>query len=450
MLWLAIIVVGGVFFFVAHNFQVSQYERFAPWSDADGTLTAAGQNWVKGLALSAIGLLGMCLTVRRDGRPLRAAGWLPGLMLFYLAWSAASVLWSINPGLSCRRLAVLMFCVLGALGFARQFRPRDVALMAMVIAGAYLLVGVGTELALGTFRPWSPGYRFAGTVHPNTQGANLSVLCLASFCLARATTRRKAWLWTLFATGLVFLLLTKSRTSCAAFASALTALWLAGVSGRTKVLVATSAVFVICAGALAGSVFGVDADDKIAEVVMLGRQEESEALTGRLPIWTELANYIRERPLEGYGYESFWTTKHIEVISDELEWPLREAHNAYIDAILSVGLIGAATFLAVVMVGLGQAAAAFRRTADPGFALTLSLLVFGLVNACLESGNVSPNFIALMAGSGVVQLAFLEEGSETCVPLAACPRGGPLAACPPVPHGQTSCPWHPDGESRFD
>ena len=170
LLWLAIIVVGVVFFMVGHNFLVSQYERYAPWSDADGELTAAGQNWVKGLALSVIGLLGACLAIRRDGRPLRAEGWLPVLMIFYLAWSAASVLWSIDAGMSCRRLAVLTFLHCGDV----RVRPtvsaprrggdgrRDRRIL--------LAVGVCAELALGTFRPWSPEYRFAGTVHPNTQG----------------------------------------------------------------------------------------------------------------------------------------------------------------------------------------------------------------------------------------------------------------------------------------
>ena len=108
-----------------------------------------------------------------------------------------------------------MFCVLAALGFARQFRPRNIAFMALAISTAYLAVGLGTELALGTFRPWQTGYRFAGTVHPNTQGGNLTVLCAASFCLARCSMPTKPWLWVLFAVGLVFLLLTKSRTSCA-------------------------------------------------------------------------------------------------------------------------------------------------------------------------------------------------------------------------------------------
>jgi exopolysaccharide production protein ExoQ len=403
LLWLAIVVVGVVFFFVGHNFQVSTYERFAPWSDADGSMEA-GHNMAKGGALSLIGLLGAYLLLRHDGRTLRLTGWLPALMIFYLLWAASSLLWSINPGVAIRRLAVLGFCVLAAAGFARQFRPRDLALMAMVISGSYLLLGVATEIALGTFRPWVSGYRFAGTVHPNTQGTSLTALCLASFCLARSATHRQAWLWTLFAVGLIFLLLTKSRTACAALALALSVLWLLNVSVRTRVLAALGIALLISSAALSGFLFGIDVDDKLVDVVMLGRHEESEALSGRIPIWNELLNYVRSRPLQGYGYESFWTAKHIEAVSDEMQWPLREAHNTFIDAVLSVGLIGAGTFLAAVVLGICRVAAAYRETGDPGFAFTLCIIVAAMVDACLETGMMSPNFTTLMAGSGIAQL----------------------------------------------
>ena len=92
------------------------------------------------------------------------------------------------------------------MGFARQFPAAHVALMALVISGAYLIVGVGTELALGTFRPWSPDYRFAGTVHPNSQGAQLAIFCFGVVLSgAVGNARDELWLWTLFAVGLVFL-----------------------------------------------------------------------------------------------------------------------------------------------------------------------------------------------------------------------------------------------------
>ena len=123
---------------------------------------------------------------------------------------------------------------------------------------------------------------------------------------------------------------------------------------------------------------------------MLGRQEESEALTGRVPIWTELLGYVRARPLQGYGYESFWTAKHIEDVSDDLQWPLREAHNAYLDAVLSVGLIGVATFLAAVADRAAPRRGRVSRDGRPRLRLHLRVLVFGMVDACLESSMAGP------------------------------------------------------------
>ena len=424
LLWLAIVLVGLVYFFVVHDLQVSSYERFAPWSDAEGGtgVVEAGQNVAKGLALSLIGMLGVYLILRRDGRPWNVTGWLPALMFFYLAWAAASVLWSINLGMTCKRLAVLMFCVFGAIGFARQFRPRDLAVMAMAIMAAYLAIGIAAEVALGPFRPWSSGYRFAGTVHPNTQGAQLTILCLASFCVAHSATRGRQWLWALFAVGLIFLILTRSRTSCAALAIAFGVLWLVNTSTRTRVLTTVTAGFAVSAAALVAAMFGLDADDKLVEMAMLGRQEESESLSGRFPIWLELTNYARARPLQGYGYEAFWTAKHIEAVSEELQWPLREAHNAYLDCTLSVGLVGAAALLLSVFLAMQRAAAGYRATGDMGFAFTLGMLAFAMVSACLESGVASPNLITLIAGSGVAVLAFVRHESSWRLPSPITPE----------------------------
>ena len=150
---------------------------------------------------------------------------------------------------------------------------------------------------------------------------------------------------------------------------------------------------------------------------MLGRQEETKSLTGRVPIWLELTNYARARPLQGYGYEAFWTAKHIEAVSEELQWPLREAHNAYLDCTLSVGLVGAAALLLSVFLAMQRAATRYRATGDMGFAFMLGMLAFGMVSACLESGMASPNLMTLIAGSGVAMLAFYKAGFVQPWPL---------------------------------
>ena len=155
---------------------------------------------------------------------------------------------------------------------------------------------------------------------------------------------------------------------------------------------------------------------------MLGRQEESESLSGRFPIWLELTNYARARPLQGYGYEAFWTAKHIEAVSEELQWPLREAHNAYLDCTLSVGLVGAAALLLSVFLAMQRAAAGYRVTGEMGFAFTLGMLAFAMVSACLESGVASPNLITLIAGSGVAVLAFVRHESRWRLPSPITPE----------------------------
>jgi O-antigen ligase len=288
------------------------------------------------------------------------------------------------------------------LGFARHFGPRDLAAMAVVAGVATLAVGIGAELALGAFRPWQADYRFAGTIHPNAQGVLTAVLCLASFCLARSATRGRPWLWACFAVGLLFLILTRSRTSYGSLLAAMAALWLLGASARARTMAVLAAGFVVCAAALAASFSRDDLADRLVSAALLGRAEQAGDLTGRVPLWNELLGYAEARPLQGYGYRAFWGDNHIDAVSADVDWTVREAHNAFLETVLSVGLIGGVVLLALVFVGLARAAAGYRASGDPGLAFILGLLVFCLTNAFLESGV--PNFPTFLADTGLVLL----------------------------------------------
>ncbi len=63
---------------------------------------------------------------------------------------------------------------------------------------------------------------------------------------------------------------------------------------------------------------------------ILGR---SETLTGRTDIWNSLLPYAKKHMIFGYGYGGFWTTYLREQIASN-------AHNGYLDTILTMGLIG--------------------------------------------------------------------------------------------------------------
>ena len=274
--------------------------------------------------------------------------------------------------------------------------------MAIVVGGAYLAVGVGAELALGTFRPWSAEYRFAGTIHPNAQGVQLAVLCLASFCLARRRHPR---------TDVALGVLCRGAGLSAVDQVAGVLREPAGGDGRplARHRLGTRAG----AGRFDRGTGGLRRGpgrfllprrlgDRLLGAVMLGREEQSEGLTGRIPLWNELLGYAQARPLQGYGYPAFWTDKQIDDVSDDMEWTLREAHNGYLDTVLSVGLIGGAILLAIVVVGLARAAAGYRATRRPGPGLPAGLA--GLLSGRRLLGERRAQFHGVLAETGLVQL----------------------------------------------
>ncbi|MEX1096859.1 MAG: O-antigen ligase family protein [Planctomycetales bacterium] len=398
-----------------HSFSVSMADAFTSTAD-EMEAQAAGGNLLRRvafLAMAAVGVWGLAA----GRRPFRMGSVLGGAMLAFVAWSAASVLWSIDPAMTVRRVIVLVCFLLGAAGLARLLSPRELMKLALVCSVVFLAMGVCAEMALGTFRPWAGDYRFAGTQHPNTQGMNLAMLCLASFCLARDGARGRAGLFLLFGIGFAFLILTKSRTSCAAVLVALWPLWLLKYRPQVAAALGTAGTWLVAATVLALMLVGVDVVQETADVALLGRAEEAESLTGRLPIWTELAPYVAARPLAGHGYASFWTPEHIETITETLQWPIREAHSSYIDTVLSVGLVGAAIMAVVVLLAMWQCAARYLETGDGSYGFLFGLSLYCLINAGTESGMTMLLFVSFIVTAGFARLAFCP--TEARVPVSA-------------------------------
>lgn len=402
-LWFAIALLGLVFFYKDHNFSVTLYEMWTPWSD-DGDPIAAGGNLLKGLALGTIAALGACLWIQSSWRPFEFNYQLGWWIVAYVAWCVLSLLWSVDAGMTIRNLAVLLFCFAGALGIARRFQPRDLLFMVFVLFGCYFAVGFFTELALGTFKPWSSEYRFAGTVHPNTQGGFLSLLCVSAFCLSR-TSPHKRWFLLVCVIAALFVLLTKSRTATAATMLGMVTVWCIDFPARVKILTVLAVTWVVGTTILFSMLAGMDVIEETTQAAMLGREAESEALTGRIPIWMELSRYLQDRPMFGYGYQAFWNPKHIELVSDELEWTFREAHSSYIEAVLAIGIIGAFLMLACVAQALRLATRQHRVTHDPAVAFIAAQLMMIALTGFFESIAATVSLETLIAGTGMLMLA---------------------------------------------
>ena len=384
----------------------------------DGALT-------RRVGFPSIALLGLFCILHKRGRPLSIRGPLAVLLIFLFVWCLASLLWATDPWLTTRRLVVLACSALGAVGIARQLGPRGLCVLTLVVTTAYVALGVGVEIRLGTFRPFSAGYRFSGTMHPNVQGVCCGAMCLAAACLASHATRRKPLFIVLLVVGLLFLVLTKSRTSLGSLVAVLFVLWALDGPRLGKVVAVLGLAWAVCVVALAASIVGLQIEDSAANMALMGRHESTASLNGRTQLWAELLNYFWQRPFLGYGYDGFWNSGRIQDVSSGAEWTMTSAHSAYLETLLTVGLVGTGTLLLAMMIAIGKALKRYRAFGGAGVAFTICLLTFAAVNALLESIFFLPTcFVRFVTVAGVMNLAL-------CPPDRTSLRGDDTPPCGP-------------------
>jgi exopolysaccharide production protein ExoQ len=402
----AAFLIGLVFFLTEHNVNISLADAYTQSAD-EMELTAAGGNLLRRVALPGLAGLGLILlAVARQ--PLHLNRWLAGPLAAYLLVAAASCLWAVDPGLCLRRLIVLACAVLGAAGIARRFTMPELCQLTLAVVGPLVFIGLLSELRLGTFRPWSGDYRFAGSVHPNTQGAYCTAAALAALgLLGSGSAERKAALASFIAACLVLIVLTKSRTGSVASLLAIGSVVAMQTTMRWKLAAGFAAAWAGVAAIWLLMACGYDPLTDFREPLLLGRSDQADTLSGRAYIWPLVGHYIGLRPWLGYGYESFWNPAHVQLVSDELGWGVREAHNAYLDVLLSTGLAGLAWGIVAVAAGLVAAVRGSWR--QRAYALPLGLLVFSLASSWMESGMVTVILPSWLAGCCLVRLALYED-----------------------------------------
>ena len=217
---------------------------------------------------------------------------------------------------------------------------RDLCLIALCAVEFVCFLQYCLEISQGTFHPLSPDYRFAGTLHPNAQAPNCAIMALSAAFLARHAKRGRLLLWSLCLIGIVTLLLTKSRTVCGALLVSVLIYKSLGQPLGKKALVTVVLLWVASTAALAATLVDWNFEDQAVNVALIGRQDEAESLSGRIPLWTELLPYISEHPIVGHGYMTFWTPQRISTFTHNLEWTVPDGHCAYLDMLLELGVVG--------------------------------------------------------------------------------------------------------------
>lgn len=343
------------------------------------------------LLFLAMGPLALAVLVLTPGRRLLDRR-LPVPLVLFLAWAAASLLWSADPPETVRALAEL--AVYAALGLAaglllplpQLHRSLSVVARILLVATVVSLV-VAPEWATAPAEDEAPGWHGPFS-HKNGLGAFL-VLATATLWFDRHR-RRAPWL-VLVA---VLLVGTQSSTAVAlVLVVAALLLWqrglesLRGVQARGLYLgVSLVALLTLVAAA-------VRRPDLVTSV--LGR---SGTLSGRTEIWAAVARQVEERPLLGHGWGGVWRETSLPTLEiwREVRFEAFYAHNGYLDLLLQVGVVGLALLLLVVL----PAAGSLWRHRDDDLAFWGFLVVVtSLLAAFSES---SP-----LTGSGLVLLIAL-------------------------------------------
>ncbi len=396
--------VTAIVFFTEHDIKMSQSQTFVAEIEDQESWAAGGNKFrqIAFLSCAAIGTISLLF-----GRVGTFRFNLPVVLIgCYILWAGASTQWSIDSGTTMRRYLLVLCCVIGCVGYSRFLRVQDAVFAAMMVSLAYLTLGVAMELFFGSFRPYIGEYRFAGTMHPNMQAANLAMGSIAAWVMARVRPQAKLIFYGLFGLLFLFLILTKCRSATGAVPVALGIIWLASQPTRNIFIGVLAGFWVVASIGLICMVSGFDPIAEYQEVLLMGRGEETgSSLTGRLPLWQDLSEYISRRPWKGHGYRAFWNPRHIYEIAVSQQWVISEAHSSYIDATLQLGLIGCTIFILAELCTLFYAAICFRITQRPAYLFIVGGVVFCLARGLTESGMSDPNapsafiFLALAAHS---------------------------------------------------
>ncbi len=410
--WFSLLIIAGVFFYTIHDVRYTRYfaERGATGyivteEEAEQIMSGFEQGQLaNAVAYLVLGALGALSFVAGTQNRLRVRDLFSGAIIFFVCWSFLSVLWAENVPSTAKKLIIFAMLCMAVIGVLKRFSERDIVLLTFFGMAAYVAIGVISEIALGSFQPWVPGYRFSGTCHPNGQALDCGLLLFASVTLYR-TDRRRIFMAVAVA-AFVLLFLTKSRTAVAGVLFAPMALWTVDSTRTRKIALASLAGATVCFIILIADV----ALPALQKGAMMGRTDtdfHAATLTGRVDLWGEVINtYIAARPLLGYGYNSFWTLDRVERVTEAVGFIPGNAHSAFLEVFLGLGAFGFLAYVLIGLVGIIRAVQYYRISKDPVFGFFSVLLILAMFHGLTESMFLFPSFSTFISMLILARLAF--------------------------------------------
>jgi O-antigen ligase len=357
-----------------------------------------------GIALTLVILASVWFLWVFESRPTLKR--VPTLLYLFLSWLGLSVIWSQYQPQSLLTVSMQLGGTLFALFLANQFGWRQLLNVLSNTVRFILVASLAFELlatVVGPIEPlhpnydgkppsasylWSQGNLFEGERIQGIVGnANLlafvAVLGLWLFLVEVIVTANTKFIpLASIALSMAMIFLSNSAGMLVALGlitfAALVAIFAEGRTRSARRFVYARAIGVLVAVAVLGAIFY----RQIFEI--LGRSSDA---SGRFYIWDQVWLLVTEKPVLGWGWTGYWIPgvepwEGLAVINGV---PMYQAHNAYLDVLVQLGVIGLALFLAMLLQGFIRNWRVAVRHTSPLYLYPLFILLVILGQSLTES-----------------------------------------------------------------
>jgi O-antigen ligase len=376
-----------------------------------------------GVALALVG----CYLLYRGRRRLRPSLLLASVLV-YGVWMITSFLWAAHTAAALSELETYLLGLAYLVAFAVLVRePADLQVYAWTLAAGSALAGL-VAIAQYASHHGDPNYRAVGLQGDPNYFAIYQVLALplVLVLLARDRSRwRRLLLYGVIAVQVLSLVATVSRTGMFAFVLVVLLSFVLPRriffrDRRQKALWALALV-VLVAGALSWG------SGKYLHRIgtAFNTSSQGDRGSGREDLWAAALHGWREHPWFGLGAGNFapasldllQSTPGVDTTRPYV-YPNRPAHNAYLENLTDLGVVGIVLYLAMLAATIRALLRAYRRARATGRlvlqrfarALVVSLCVFLFGSFLLPTGLAKPLFISI--GLALALDVMTRRGSE--------------------------------------
>lgn len=337
------------------------------------------------------------------------------LLIAFLAWVAASILWAEDRGQvvnAVERYGQNMLLLPIVFAAVRERRHAIWVLAAFVI-GALASTAYGLAVPI----PPMPGEvsRLGGAIGESNETATVLVAAIVLSIALLGALRRSPLLSAsaVAAAALAFagLVKTVSRAGLLSFAVMLVAASVIGGRWRRFTTVLAVAGFAAVLGYFL----------LLAPPTARSRVESTDS-SGRTDLWTVAWRVVRDHPVRGVGAGNFQVSSVHYLVrpgattrADFIVRTPKVVHNVYLEEWADVGIVGLVLFVAILVVPMGcslAAAQAFARRGDPSMEIIARAVVIALVAILAADFFMSEQFskqLWLLLALGPALLALAQD-----------------------------------------